>query len=79
MVLFDFIATLLEAVLSICMKIGEFFDAILHADKSLKENSLIGESEFDRETRRSWRRWGAGILILLILAAITALLAWLWW
>ncbi|HRH98408.1 MAG TPA: hypothetical protein PLB55_20870 [Prosthecobacter sp.] len=57
----------------------EFFSAIWSADKSLTENSTVGESEWDRQARRSWLRWGAGCLILLILAAVAAGASFGWW
>jgi hypothetical protein len=58
--------------------IAEFFAAIWSADKSIKENSIIGESRFDREARGSWVTCGLICLILLLIAAAGGI-AWMWW
>lgn len=74
----EFLAAILEPLLGLCLRIGSLFDFLLHADNAMKENSMVGESEMDREARRSWRRWGAGCLILVLLAAAATGVA-LWW
>ncbi len=63
----DFIAAILE-----------LFVSILSADKSMTENSRVGESEWDRKARESWARYGAVCLILLILLAVGGGAFWLW-
>lgn len=47
------------------------------AEKSVSENSILGESRFDRESRRFW---GIFILICLILALLagTGVIPWRW-
>lgn len=58
--------------------IVEFFVAIWSTDKSLTENSRVGESEMDREARRSWLRCGVVCLIILVMAIGAAGAAFLW-
>lgn len=74
----DLIAALLEPLIGLCWRIGRLFCFFFRADDAMKENSVVGESEMDREARRSWGRWGAGCLLLLILAAVAAGMAF-WW
>jgi|UniRef100_UPI00378505F1 hypothetical protein len=59
--------------------IFEFFAAIGSADKSLTENSLLGETELNREARRSWMRLGFGCIALVVLGALTAIGIFLLW
>ncbi len=63
----DFIAAIIE-----------LFASILSADKSMTENSRVGESEWDRKARDDWARYGVGCLILLILLALAGGAFWLW-
>ncbi len=63
----DFIAAILE-----------LFSTVLSADKSMTENSRVGESEWDRKARDYWARYGAVCLILLILLAMGGGAFWLW-
>jgi len=44
------------------------------ADKSVKENSIVGESRFDRETRRI-----LGICTLIFIVGLAAVWAWQEW
>ena len=74
----ELIAAILEPLLGLCLRVGRLFYFFFHADDAMKENSLVGESEMDREARRSWLRWGAGCLILIILSAAAAVAAF-WW
>lgn len=74
----DLIAAILEPLLGLCLRIWRLVSFFRHADEAMKENSWVGESEMDREARRSWQRWGAGCLIFLILAAAAAVAAF-WW
>ncbi len=45
----------------------KFFLHLWMADKFIKENSILGESRFDRESRKFWGT--CGLILLLITAA----------
>ncbi|MCB1277237.1 hypothetical protein [Prosthecobacter sp.] len=74
----EFLAALLEPLVAVCLRVTRLFGFFLRADDVMMENSMVGEAEMDREARRSWRRWGARCLILIILTAAVAAAA-LWW
>ena len=59
----NFLAALIELVVR-----------VWHADSQMRDRSLFGEAEADRESRRSVARWCGGILLFLVLASV----AW-WW
>jgi len=65
-------------MLDLLAAIAEFFVTIWSADKSMTENSLLGESRFDREARRSWVTYGLICLMLLLITAAGGV-AWWWW
>lgn len=59
--------------------ICDFFAAIWSADKSLTENSRLGESPLDREARQSWVRLGLGCIVLVVFGALAILGSFLLW
>jgi hypothetical protein len=59
--------------------IFDFFSAIGSADKSLSENSRLGESPMGQEARRSWMRLGLGCIVLVLLGALAILGSFLLW
>jgi hypothetical protein len=46
---------------------------IWKADSEIRDRSLLGESEFDRQSRRSVARLCGGIILLLVIVGV------LWW
>jgi hypothetical protein len=73
-----FLASLFEILLNLLGPLLELFAAIFSIDRSLGENSRMGESPLAEEGRRSWRNCAVGCLVLILLGAVVAALAWLW-
>lgn len=75
----EFLAAILEPFAGFCLRVWRLFSFFRHADEVMKESSSVGESEMDREARRSWLSWGTGCLIVLILAVVAAGVSFWWW
>ncbi len=73
------LASVAEVALTIAEPLGNFVLTVFSMDKSLGENSRMGESPLAHEGRRDWLRGGLGCLVLLLLVSLGGGLVWWWW